>query len=295
MIEIVIFVLPNELSHLGDTINRLYESSRYLTLEQRKNLKLNVVMGVSDEIINWNESKITKEEVTDRFLKMKKLVDWTDNCIFETSIEINGCTSMRMKSSKSNSDYYIWLDTDIIFDPFVLPNMLNSVKVAETQTSSFIITPEIVRQWDTTWDCLVNERFIDKEIGYQSKNNPYTDTFIKEGTKISLIEVRNNIIGQPYMKFAGGWFVLISSKFLEKIPFPNGFTHYGLEDTYLMWGAQVLQDPKIIQYKLKNVIVCENYYDRNTTSTDDLVLIDRREEYKNHNQSLINSGLQSLV
>lgn len=295
MVEIVIFVLPNELIHLNDTINRLYEGSRYLTLEQRKNIKLNVVMGISDEIIDWNKSIIKKSDIIDKFLKIKNLVDWTDNCIFETSTEISGCTSMRMESSKSDSDYYIWLDTDIIFDSFLLPNMLNSIKIVEGETSKFIITPEIVKQWDNTWDCLVNERFIDKEIGYQSKNNPYEDTFIKDGTTISLTKVRNNIIGQPYMKFAGGWFVLLSSKFLEKIPFPDGFTHYGYEDTYLMWGAHVLQDPNIIQYKLKNTIVCENYYDRNIISTDELVLIDRREDYKNHNQSLMKSGLQNLV
>ena len=30
-----------------------------------------------------------------------------------------------------------------------------------------IITPEIVKIWDDTWDCIVNENFIDKKVNYQ--------------------------------------------------------------------------------------------------------------------------------
>ena len=39
-----------------------------------------------------------------------------------------------------------------------------------------IITPEIVKIWDDTWDCIVNENFLDKKVNYQKNNDPYKDS-----------------------------------------------------------------------------------------------------------------------
>jgi hypothetical protein len=295
MIEIVIFVLPSELDDLGNSLKRLQKSSEYLSEEQRMNIKFNVVMGISDEIIDWKSSTVTKKECIDKFFELIPLTSWSWGADFIPSTEINGCSSMRRIASYSDSTYYIWLDTDIIFDPVTLPHMLNAVKAVEYSYSEFVISPEIVRQWDSTWDCLVNDKFINKPIGYQATNNPQVDTVFQDGKLPTLVPIKNNALGQPYMKFAGGWFTLISSELLNRIPFPDGYSHYGYEDTYLMWGAQVLQDPKIIQFKLKNIVVCENYHDRYTSFDGMISFIDKREEYKKHNQSLMEIGLQNLV
>ena len=295
MIEFVIWIAPTDIDDLGNTLTRLEDGARYLTLEQRRMFKFNIVMGISDEIIDWESSTVDKQECIDQFLGLASLTSWSSGADFNPSTEISGCTSMRRIASYSDSDYYIWLDTDIIFDPVTLPHMLNAVKAVERTHSEFVISPEIVRQWDSTWDCLVNERFIDEPVGYQAKNNPHVDTVFQDDKLPTLVEMRNNVPGQPYMKFAGGWFTLLSAKFLNRIPFPKGYGHYGYDDTYLMWGAEVLKDPRIIQFKLKNLIVCENYYDRCTTFEGLIKFIDRREEYKKYNQSLMNGALQSLV
>lgn len=294
MIEIVIWIAPTDIDDLGNSLTRLQEGSKYLTKEQRSNFKFNIVMGISDEIIDWEGSKVDRKKCIDEFQKLMPLAVWANITKFTTSNEINGCTSMRRIASYSDSDYYLWLDTDIIFDPLTLPHMLNAIKAVEYKHSKFVITPEIVRQWDSTWDCLVNERFIDKPIGYQATNNPHEDTIIGDELP-TLVPVRNNVPGQPYMKFAGGWFVILSSEFMKSIPFPEGYGHYGMDDTYLMWGAQVLQDPEIAQFKLKNIVVCENYYDRYISFGGAVKFIDRREEYKKHNASLFNKGLKKII
>ena len=161
--------------------------------------------------------------------------------------------------------------------------------------TKFVSIPEIVRQWDSTWDCLVNENFISKPIGYQATNNPYIDTIIGDGVDPKLEEVRNNVHHQPYMKFGGGWFALISKELMKAIPFPENYGHYGLDDTYLMWGANILQDPTIKQFKLKNIVVCENYFDRITTYKGQIQFIDKREEYKKYNEELFYIGLQNIL
>jgi hypothetical protein len=56
-----------------------------------------------------------------------------------------------------------------------------------------------------------------------------------------------------------------------------------------------LQDPTIKQFKLKNTVVCENYYDRITTYKDQIQFIDKREEYKKYNEELFYIGLQNIL
>jgi hypothetical protein len=294
MIEIVIWISPTDIEDLEKSLNRLDIGKDYLTKEQCDNIKFNVVMCVSDEIIDWGKSGVTKEECTEKFLGLKPLTDWAGKVIFETTTTINGCTSMRRLASYSDSNYYLWLDTDIIFDPQTLAHSINSIDVIEyAGFTKFVSIPEIVRQWDSTWDCLVNERFINKPIGYQSTNNPHIDATIYGDPHLE--EVHNNVHHQPYMKFGGGWFALISKELMKVIPFPENYGHYGLDDTYLMWGANILQDPTIKQFKLKNTVVCENYYDRITTYKDQIQFIDKREEYKKYNEELFYIGLQNIL
>jgi hypothetical protein len=294
MIEIVIWISPTDIDDLAKTLNRLNIGKDYLTKEQCDNVKFNVVMCVSDEIIDWNKSSITIEECTEKFLGLKPLTNWSSTGIFETTTTINGCTSMRRLSGYSDSKYYLWLDTDIIFDPLTLAHSINSINIIENAgITKFVSIPEIVRQWDSTWDCLVNENFINKQIGYQATNNPHIDATIY-GEPI-LEEVRNNVVGQPYMKFGGGWFALISKELMKVIPFPENYGHYGLDDTYLMWGAQLLQDPMIKQLKIKNIVVCENYFDRMINYKGEIQFIDKREEFKRYNEQMFQIGLENLM
>jgi hypothetical protein len=76
MIEIVIWVSPTDIDDLEKSLNRLNIGKDYLTKEQRNNIKFNVVMCISDEIIDWNKSSITIEECTQKFLGLKSLTNW---------------------------------------------------------------------------------------------------------------------------------------------------------------------------------------------------------------------------
>jgi hypothetical protein len=107
-------------------------------------------------------------------------------------------------------------------------------------------------------------------------------------------EVICKIPNQPYMKFAGGWFTILSKSLLNELPWPDNYGHYGYDDTYLMWAASVKNDKTIKQFKLKNIVVCENYYDRITSYKNYITLIDKREEYKNYNLKQAKLSLAKL-
>lgn len=294
MLEIVIFILPTELNELRTTITKLKESAK--PLHDNHKHRLNVIMGVSDEIVDWSNSEWTLEQCQNEFEDISKLVDWTESR-FTVSRVINGCTTARKhKAYDSDATWYLWLDVDIIFPTETLYTTYLSIQaIEEAGISKFVLTPSTVRLWDETWDCIVSPRFIDKPIGYEKKNNPHVDVLLSDINEFTLTEVRNTSFGQPYMKFAGGWFTVISHSLLTIVPIPDSFTHYGLEDTYIMWGVHLLNKPDIHQFRNKELVVCENYFDRDTTLQDKIKLIDKRPEYKRHNTEMFDKELYNLL
>lgn len=285
-IVISIFCLPYEIDELENTLNQLRRASYYLS--GKNEWVLDVTMSISDKLVNWNKSSLPKKYFEDKFLKLSAHSDWCAT-YFQTSDVVNGCVSQRRKSllQHEDADYFLWLDTDIIFDERTLSYMENTMTAIKDVTPYSVITPEIVKVWDNTWDCLVNENFLDKDTDYQKTNDPYKDSGIKG--EITIEPIKNKIQGQPQFKFAGGWMTCVSGDLCRRIGVPESFGHYGYEDTFIMWGSQKLIETKnldIQQYKIKNLVVCENYkYRSNYHYINNLSVYDRREEFKKHAES----------
>ena len=240
----------------------------------------------------WEQSKIEKGYFKDKFIILQNKCGWIDKKFFRLSeTDVQGCVSKRRQTwlDHEDVDYHIWLDTDIIFDERTLVYINN---VAEQLDNQSIITPEVVKLWDNTWDCLVNENFLDEPTDYQKTNNPYKDSGIKGD--ISVETIYNNIPNQPAMKFAGGWFTCISKKLLDEVTIPDSLGHYGLEDTYIMQGLEQLGIGT--QYKIKNLVVCENYkYRFNQHLTNRLASVSRKDEFLKVAQSNFLEELQKLT
>jgi len=281
-VVISIFCLPYEIDDLENTLTQLKRASHYI--DKSIDWNLDVTLCLSNQMVNWDKSSINKKYFEDKFLKIASNTDW---CIkhFQTSDKILGCVSQRRFSLERHreADYFIWLDTDIIFEERTLSYLENAMKSTNQAFPNTIITPEIVKVWDTTWDCLVNENFLDKPLDYQKTNDPYKDSGIKGD--IIIQGVSNNSFNQPRFKFAGGWFTCISGKLLNRVGVPESFGHYGYEDTFLMWASEKLiqeKEEKIQQFKIKNLVVCENYkYRNNSHYLNHISIYDRREEFKN--------------
>jgi hypothetical protein len=280
-VVISIFCLPYEIDDLENTLNQLKKASYYI--DKKIDWCLDVTMCLADDMVNWNKSSLPKKFFEDKLLKLLSITDWCTKNI-QTSTEIKGCVSQRRYSLEKHreADYFIWLDTDIIFDERTLFYIEQSIKGTNKDYLQTIITPEIVRVWDNTWDCIVNEQFLDKPLEYQKTNDPYKDSGIKGD--ISIVPVNNSNSPQSRFKFAGGWFTCISGKLLNRIGIPDSFAHYGYEDTFLMVGSEKLvreQNEEIHQFKIKNLVVCENYkYRGHYHYLNSLSVYDRREEFK---------------
>lgn len=295
-IVISIFCLPYEIDELENTLNQLRKASYYL--DNKIEWTLDVTMCISNDMVNWNKSSLPKSYFIDKLLKLSSHTDW---CLktFQASETIKGCVSQRRHCLKTyeDADYFIWLDTDIIFEERTLSYVESTIKTVSDQYQYSIITPEIVKIWDNTWDCLVNEQFLDKPIGYQKTNDPYKDSGIKG--EISIQTIQNTIPNQPRFKFAGGWFTCISGELLRRIGIPESFGHYGYEDTFVMWASEKITQTtsdEIYQFKIQNLVVCENYkYRNNSHYINNLSVYDRREEFKKIAESNFNLELEQII
>ena len=280
-VVISIFCLPYEIDELENTLKQLKKASYYI--DNKIEWVLDVTMTVSNKIINWDKSSLPKKYFIDKFSKLSSHTDW---CIkeFKTSETILGCVSQRRSSliNHTDADYFIWLDTDIIFDERTLSYIQMAMESTNKEYINSIITPELVRIWDDSCDVLVNEQFIDEPFDYNQTNDPYKDSGIKGD--ISIETVLNSNSPQSRFKFAGGWFTCISGALLQRIGIPESFGHYGFEDTFVMVCSEKLMretDIQITQFKVKNLVVCENYkYRDNHHYLNGLSAFDRREEFK---------------
>ncbi len=264
------------------------------------NYEFYISFSVSDYLFDWENSKVDKQFFIDRFNSLKPLTNWAAKSTFQMRDEIFGAFQTKRYAHIECKDatHFIWLDTDICFDERIIFYVENGINVIEEEKISdkYFITPEIVKYWDTTWDCLVNENYLNKELDYCKTNNPFSES--GEVGDVELLSVINNVPGQPRTKFGAGWFTLLSKPLLDRIPLPESMGAYGPDDTFLMWGIEKLNQSgaNIYQFKLKNYIVCENYIYRNRKHYDSIInRIDRKEEFKKKAFDNFQSELDKLI
>lgn len=268
---ISIFILPQEIDELEQLLVRLKKS---LAKVDPQNYIIDISLGVSSYTTDWDNSVLPKQYFIDKFNSIVKLLP---NVVSRASEEIKGCVSQRRHTWKTyqDCDYFIWIDSDIVFGPDTLYVLEGAMEAIYPNHPLSVISPEIVKLWDSSWDCLVNENFLSKPYGYEQTNDPYVDAGVKGD--ISLEEIRNR--GPIPMKIAGGLFSCISKQLLDKVTIPESLGHYGWEDTLIMHYC--VRKKIGTQFKVKNLVACENYkYKDHSHITKYIKTIDRREELR---------------
>jgi hypothetical protein len=274
---ITIFAMPQELEDLALTLNMLKRNSVFR--DKDIDYKVEITMCLSDELTNWEESILPKDYVWQRSAELcKKYLGWCEYELrIETESEILGCVSQRRYSLKNNSDadFFIWLDCDFTFKDTTLFYVSSAFKMLkEGGIDNFVVTPQFVKQWDNTWDVIVNERFWNQPLNYHEGADVYEDTLPEYG-EAGVKEIQS-------IKFAGGWFTCLSGDLLRKTGIPESFGHYGLEDTYVTECMNIMksQNDYISQFIIENLIIAESYTQRpNETIKSFIASKNRKEEF----------------
>lgn len=254
--QIVIHILPHEIDWFEWQIKQLKQGSSYL--EKDTNIIIDVTLNLN--LIQWNQSKLPKQFFIHKFNQLEKLCDWCQTkFIIDEENKCLGCGDKRKQAIESStSDNIIYLDSDIIFKPETLFYLLESAK--NINNEYYIVSPQIYKLWDNSWDLIVNDDYINKECSHSEYANLDPFLFLsKNYDQISIKPING-------FKFGGGWFNLLSTKLLKLTSIPDSLNPYGPDDTYVMFCCDYMKYKgyDIQQYVINNIVVVENIKYRNS-------------------------------
>jgi hypothetical protein len=251
--------MPWEIDYALLTFTQLKKSSYYLNPDDK--VYIDVALNLSNYSINWSESKLPKEYFINKFNSLVKLLDWTEvkTTIYEGN-SLWGHLNLEKLRIEPHIDYYIAICPDMWFHEHLLYYLIESAK--QVKDKYFIITPEIHKLWDSTWDELVNDKY--QNVSYSDWNK--SDIFEIQDTM--------NTLDEPYLKQTNnfkwaGWFDLYSKDFVEElIPVPEEWEGYGPLDFYSMLCSDIAKKRgvNINEYVLKNQIIFEYHPNKDDKS-----------------------------
>jgi hypothetical protein len=178
------------------------------------------------------------------------MLDWAKdvNVTIYEGDELWGHLDLEKTQMDPKIDYYMSICPDMWFHEYALFYIIEAAK--QIKDKHFIITPEIHKLWDWTWDELVNDNY--QNVSYSDWN------------KSDIFEIQSRALGEPYLQLTSrfkyaGWFDLYSKDFMELIPIPDDWKGYGPWDYYSMLVSDIAvkNGIDIKEYVLKNQIIFE--------------------------------------
>ena len=247
--------MPWEVDYALLQFMQLKKASQHLN----DDIYFHIGLNLSSHIINWDESKLPKEFFINKFNAALKMLDWAKevNVTIYEGDELWGHLDLEKVQMDPKIDYYMSICPDMWFHEYALFYIIESAK--QVKDKHFIITPEIHKLWDWSWDELVNENY--QNVSYSDWN------------KSDIFEIQSRMLGEPILqqttrfKYAG-WFDLYSKDFMELIPIPDDWKGYGPWDYYSMLVSDIAvkNGIDIKEYVLRNQIIFEYHPDKNDKS-----------------------------
>ena len=295
--HISIHISPYEIDNYQTFIHQLRRNLNYIDDE----IIFSPYLNLSTYFYDWRNSKLKSDFFVNRFNELNNIVK--DECELDSTVNYDGkilgafsYKTMFLNKYKDEVDAFIWFDSDMIFPDNTIHMLIASYK-ADDMSKYCIVTPQIHRLWDTTWDVLVNKDYInipashDNYFGFDGyslyKNNDW-DVFLDTN--------------KQRFKFASGWCNLLSANlFRDLIDFTYDLGHYGPDDTFIMNLLDYYKFNKgkdISQYIVRNVVVTENYkhslnqYKDYITKNDN---IKTKEEFADEVNKAVSKRLNKII
>jgi hypothetical protein len=265
--HISIHISPYEIDNYQLFIHQLRRNFNYID----NKIIFNPCLNLSNYFYNWDNSILKSNFFINKFNELNKIVE--EKVILDPIInfknDILGALSYKrhfLEKYKNEVDAFIWFDSDMIFPDDLLFYLINSFESINQEYC--IVTPQITKLWDNTWDVIVNKEYINQ---YPSHDNYFNFDGYNLYTQT---EDKKLLENTTYTKFASGWGNLLSSGLFKKyIKFTESLGHYGIDDTFIMYTVDLYKQKgnNIKQFILQNLVVTENNKFK-ISSYDDLVL-----------------------
>lgn len=218
--------MPWEVDFALISFMQLKKSKYYL--DPNVHVKIQAVLNCSNYLIDWENTRLPKELFKQKFKDLGALlVDYEYDPVIYEGDEIYGILDMQKNSYEPDVDYYINITQDMYFSETLLAYMIESVK--HIKEKYFVVTPEIHKMWDYTWDEITNTDYLN--VKYEDWNK--ADIFdIRYNLKTSNREVE--LEKTTRSKWAW-WLDLYSKAFYEEFaPVQDDMKGYGAWDWYTL-------------------------------------------------------------
>jgi len=248
-IKIMFHIMPWDIDYALLIFDKLKQSSYFIDNEDK--IYIDSFLNLSHDIVDWSNSLFPKEYFIKKY---KVLDDLIKNVFIHKSFiydkeGIYGHLDSQKTIIEPHIDYYIGLCPDVDFQEHLLYYLIESAK--QIKNEYFVLTPQIFKSWDSSWDILVNDKF--KYIPYEK----CIDVDIHE-IRHSCLELDTpSLKPSPGFKFAG-WLDLYSKNFYEKlIPTLDEWKGYGPWDLYAMNVCNIAKSKgvDVEQYILENQVI----------------------------------------
>lgn len=266
--QIVIHILPREIDQCYRLVHDLKRASYFLGEEDK--IILDLTLNLSDHYTDWGKSELPKEFFIEKFKYIENISTFENQ--FKISHDITGINTVRrnaLREAPLDVTHFLWVDVDMFINQTCLYMALEAAKTI--QDEYHIVSAELIQGWDTSWDVIsspltrntprvyhADGTTADRSKSLWGTTDPYKmymENNLSKETSIRKIDT---------IKFGGGLFNLFSGNLLRLIDIPDSFTHYGLDDTFIMVGSQIMKQLgyNINQYVMENVNVLEDHWYR---------------------------------
>jgi len=222
--KITYHCMPWELDYALLSFTQFKKSRYYLTGEDT--IEINPVLNLSSYLVDWKKSKIPKQLLKDRFMQYLKLLkDYKVEATIYEGEKLYGHLDHQREAISEEVDFYFSVCPDMYFSEQLLPLMIQSSK--QIKNKYFVLTPEISKMWDATWDEITNSDWLHVDH--------------KEWNKVDLFDIRAKmkvasksvtLEGTMRSKWAG-WFDLYNKAMYEElVPIREDWNGYGPWDWY---------------------------------------------------------------
>ena len=240
-----------ELDYCLQSFTQLKKSKYYLSNEDT--IELDICLNMSSYLINWDKCKLNKDLLKTRFLEYLKLLkDYKVNASIYEDNKLYGHLDHQREVISEEVDFYINICPDMYFSEYLLALMIQSSK--QIKNKYFVITPEISKMWDATWDEITNSDW--KHINYNKWNE--VDLF---DIRAKMKEKGEDIVLDPTSKSKwAGWFDLYNKGMYEELcPIHDNWTGYGPYDWYSLMLTEYVKSKSVDfqQYVMRGQIIFE--------------------------------------
>jgi len=246
---VVTHVMPMELEMFERFISYYKNSFKYL--DKQDDVTMYVTLNLNPKLTDWDNSELKQQHFIDRFTNSLSGVKSHLQIIVDESVW--GTTQQKRDVSFLDYDYFIFVDPDIAVHEQQLKLQIMAAEQISSESDFFVLSPNIPKWWDTTWDVVVHPNNRNDELGKFRLKQTFIDTFTQNPNEISIRR-----IGE--FKFGCGMHTLYSKKFWETFRIPEEFGGYGSEDTFGMIASSeaVKFGIDVRQYVLDGLYITED-------------------------------------